>query len=50
MKEVIVFYFLNKWYYYNITDEKEGVVSMGNIIRNFNDDDRFFLLPSFRIY
>ncbi len=42
MKEVIVFYFLNKWYYYNITDEKEGVVSMGNIIRNFNDDDRFF--------
>lgn len=42
MKEVIIFYVFNKWYYLNFTDGEKGSTSIQGLIKKFNFEDRFF--------
>ncbi len=42
MKEIIIFYAFNKWYFLNISDGEKGSVSIQGLIEKFSLEDRFF--------
>lgn len=42
MREFVIFYIYNKWHYHNITDVKNGVVSIQEFNQEFNPEDRFY--------